>query len=377
MKNKLNDIYNQIRSEYSNNGTINKEKLEKDVELISKQINGMKNSATKANSEEKQKAILEQIKKLELRKQNLEGYSKYNSQIDKIRNYKTSLSNKISRMEKEKTVCDKQITSLEKQLTVQNKKMDDLNKKNDPSKTVELTNAEYDDLQEKIKQTKELIEKIKKELNEQKTKKELYEKKVTELKGKVGKCDLAWKTLFTNKDWAEIQRRSLGENKSYTKKKEQNVEKEDIEHEKEDVGEENKENEIITSENNNSKSLVPTQKISLFKKFTNFMKKTVNNVKNFFTADVEDEKEVIEENEDEIRTKKIEEIKAKKTKEETEKVEEVQKETPKTIKKDNFLEGLRFNVDQEYRENITRNKEQAYIEKHKIKKDVADKEIGD
>lgn len=368
MKNKLNDIYEKINSEYSNNGTINEEKIKKDVELIDKQINGMKNSVTKTNDEEKQKAILEQIKKLELRKQNLEGYSKYNSQIDKIRNYKTSLSNKLSRMEKEKIDCDKKITSLEGRLSVQNKKMNELNKKNDPSKTVNLTNEEYDDLQEKIKQTKELIEKIQKDLNEQKTKKELYEKKVTELKGKVGKCDLAWKTLFTNKDWDEIQRRSLGENKSYTKKQEQNLEKEQGK-------EENKENSKTISENNNSKALVPTKKISIFKRFTNFMKRTADNVKNFFGFDIE-ENEVIEEKEEEIRTEKIEGIKAKKAKEEIEMLAE-EKETTNATKKDNFLEGLRFNVDQEYRDNINRNKEQAYIEKHKIKNEPVDKEIGD
>ena len=41
-KDKLNEIYKQINLEYSNKGIVDEEKLKKDVELLNKQISGMK-----------------------------------------------------------------------------------------------------------------------------------------------------------------------------------------------------------------------------------------------------------------------------------------------------------------------------------------------
>ena len=197
-----------------------------------------------------------------------------------------------------------------------------------------------------------------KELKEEITKKESFENRIIDLKGKVGKCDLAWRTLFTNKGWDEIHRRAIEENKAYTKKQESD---------KEEIKEETK-----TTTDNNSKFLTTIEKPSLFKRFTNFMKKTANNVKNFFMGDIIDKK-LEKQKEEEERRKKIEEIKAKK---EQEKNEEI-KETTKNTQKYKFLEGLRFNVDKAYKENIIKNKEQTYIDNHKKKKDVEDKEIGD
>ena len=350
-KSKLENAYNEINAKYNSTGNVDKDQLNKDVELLDKQIHGMIASAAKTEDAEKRKKIKEQIKAAKVRKQNLEGYEKYGDQISKIQDYKNSLSKKLKSIEKSNEDGTKRLESLNKALESRRKNLEDLNKQNDPKKTVDLTNKEYDELQEKIKNEKTLIAKIEKEISEIKSKVEPNKKKIEELKGKIGKCDLAWKTLFTNKDWDEIQKRSIEDNKRYTKK--ENVE------EKDQNKDSNKDENNTTVNKVNNNLIVSTKKPSFFKRFTNFFKKTAKNVKEYFFGNNEELDETsIPKKDVSDRVKEIKENIAK---------SEENKAPEKTAEKDKFIEGLRFNVDSEYRKNVTESKEKAYIEKHKAK----------
>ena len=84
MRNKLDNLYSEMNSKYNVAGTIDEEKIKKDVEVLNKQIMGMKLSLSKTTDENKKKSLAEGIRKAEARKNNFEGYTKYHTQIDKI-----------------------------------------------------------------------------------------------------------------------------------------------------------------------------------------------------------------------------------------------------------------------------------------------------
>lgn len=365
-KSKLENIYNEINTKYNVGGNIDSSKINEDINQLNQQIEnynkeieakrgklqGITNEEGRKNLQELIEKAEKGKKQAEMRKQNLQGYEKYNSQISKIQYLKTSLGKKISRMELEKGNAENSIKTYETLLKSENTILRSLLEDNTPEKTVKLTNQEYDELQEKIKKSKDKIEDIKKKLLDAKQKQAVASNKIDELKGKIGKCDLAWKTLFTNKGWDEIQRRTIEDSKRLTRKtnktQEENKTQENV----------NKNVSSKTVENNEEKSLVELEKPSLFKRFTNFIKKTANNVKNFFISDEEMEERNI--NKKDVK-KAVEEIKEN------------------ISKKDKFIEDLRFNVDKEYKEKVNHDKEQAYIAKHKAKekKETDSKEMDD
>lgn len=357
MKDKLNSIYNEINAKYKTGESIDEEKIKQDVESLNKQINGMKKHANNITDEKKKAEILAQIKRKEITKNNLEGYAKYNIQIDKIKSLKARMNNKLSRVQKDKQNATKTLNALESHFKKEKQNLIDLYIQNKPEKTTGLTNAEYDELQEKIKATKEKVEILKGKIDKQTNLIKSYDKKENELKGKIGKCDLAWKTLFTNKDWDEIQRRSLEDSKKYTKAK-------DIQKQNETQQTNNVEEQKETQQTDNKveKSLAKVEKPSLFKRFTNFVKRTTNKVKNFF-----------------IEEEKKESISAQENTTVSKTTEQKTLEPKVTEQKDKFLEGLRFNVDLDYKRDVTQMKEQQYIEQHKSsnKKEMVEKDLDD
>lgn len=381
MKNKkdnLGNSYEQINSEYNGTGNLNEEKLTQDIEAINKEIAGKTAYMQKIKDVDKKAEILKDIKKLEVRKNNLEGYSKYGSQINKIREYKEKLNKKMIEKEKEKKSLSKEIDYLKKvkeRLEKESKEL--LNRiSGDTSKT--LTEPEYQKiLAEKLEKDSK-IETVNKKIEEKTKKMQGLATKVVELNGKIGKCDLAWRTLFTNKDWDEINKRAV-EDKRYTRTVEKGEKLSDLKpksnnkEKSESVSKENESSEskiektdknkerIFKDEENEEKSMTVIEKDPWFKRFGNFMK---NNFKKVFAK-----KQVTEKSKQEIK-ESVEEIK-----------ENIDKVDIKPVKEDKFIQGLRAFVDQEYKEDITNKKEQEYILKHKKvqskSKQPTDKEIGE
>lgn len=331
-KNKLDSIYEDFNKQYKVDGSIDKEKLDKDLDVAIKKIEGITKSINKETDANKIKKMQEEIKKTESRRQNIEGYLKYSSQIEKIQKYKAQLSNKIVDITKKREVGKTKYQTLVNELNAEYEKMFILKKQNDPKETINLTSQEYDELQENIIINKEKIEKIHNKMKEIKAQNDNYDKKIDELKGKIGKCDLAWKTLFTNKDWDEIQRRSLGKGNTYVQT-----------NQKKSVLPQTMP--IPTQPAKTSATMPLVQKETIFGKFKNFIKRTANNIKNFFA------------NEQEVKTNPI------------------QKNIPQQVtptaqsEKDMFIEGLRVHVDENYKQEKTEKKEKEYIEKHKIKEE--------
>ena len=275
---------------------------------------------------------------------NLEGYRKNKTQITKIIEYREKLETKLSETITARDDSKKAYGEAKKELDEVNKIL------KDEKKTMEMGQDEYNDLQ--IRK-----EKAEKEL---KTQKEIFEKsktKIEDLKTKIGKCNLAWRTLFANKTWDDIQLRASESKGRYTRKVE---DEERLEDEPENARQEVDDPEIqaqiaetVRRIQQNKKQArkgenLPT-KVTVWTKFKNFFKSIPAKFRETFGKV---EPEPVKDDKGSADPKK-KAGKPAKTKTATEQ------------QKDAFLESLRQHVDVEYRKKVREAKEQEYIDKHK------------
>ena len=285
---------------------------------------------------------------------NLKAYSKNKAQIQQIRAIKANMEKKLPAEIKKRDESEAKIKTAETELKEVLKTL------SDEKLTMNMMGDEYNNLQIK----KESLEK---ELKEQT---EIYKKskeRILELEAKIGKCDLAWKTLFTGKTWDDIQRRALDPNRKFTRKVDENSKlkpenakgkklspeeqmKADIAKTVDDVQKEQQENNGKDKGEGEGKSDLPapTPKHPRWEKFKNFFKNAGRKIKEIFVG--EDETK-------EPDYSKMDNIPAD--------------------KRDQFLEELRKHVDKEYGKEVREQKEAKYMEQHQAKpkeKESQDKE---
>lgn len=283
---------------------------------------------------------------------NLKAYSKNKAQIQQIRAVKANMEKKLPAEIKKRDESEAKIKTAETELKEVLKIL------SDEKLTMNMMGDEYNNLQIK----KEGLEK---ELKEQT---EIYKKskeRILELEAKIGKCDLAWKTLFTGKTWDDIQRRALDPNRKFTRKVDENSKlkpenakgkklspeeqmKADIAKTVDDVQKEQQENNGKDKGEGEGKSDLPapTPKHPRWEKFKNFFKNAGRKIKEIFVG--EDETK-------EPDYSKMDNIPAD--------------------KRDQFLEELRKHVDKEYGKEVREQKEAKYMEQHQAK--PKDKELQD
>lgn len=127
----------------------------------------------------------EQKPKLEKQLNRVQGFEKNKAQIERIKQIKNDLGNKKIHLECEVSYNENEISELEGQLT----EIDDEKKAGIKSKIDSLKNANKD-----------------------------LEHKIDTLNTEIAKCDFAWKNLFANKAWDEIEAKSM--DGRFTKKEE-------------------------------------------------------------------------------------------------------------------------------------------------------------
>ena len=335
---KLDKVYEDINQTY---GGATEEQMQGTIQDLQKEIEGKKISLENMqdNDDKKREGLQKNIENLEKRMDNLKGYSKNKVQIQKIKEYKNTLEQKLSSEVSKKENYDNNLKTLIPELKEVLKKL------KDEKYTMSLDQYQYNDLLEK-KETLSNAVKTNKEG------KELAAKRITELKAKIGKCDLAWKTLFVNKDWDEIQRRAISDEKRFTRKidsknppiKQNNKEKEEQTKNKGEAPTvENEVEDYINGIMDAEIEVLPAT-ISRWDKIKNFFKNIPNKLKAAFGRENGSEKD--------STTQDSKTSKNKDRKNET---------------RDQFLEGLRQHVDEEYRQQVKEEKQKAYIESHKAK----------
>lgn len=269
-------------------------------------------------------------------KANLRAYSKNKDQIRQIRAFKESIAKKLPAEIQKRDDSKAKMEAAEASLKDANKKLAD------EKLTMEMDQYEYNALLEQ-KATAE------KDIKEQT---EIYKKakdRILELQTKMGKCDLAWKTLFTGKSWDDIQRRALDPNTKFIRhvKEDEKLKPDDAkkltpeEQMKQDIartvdevrGEQGK------NEGEGKNDLpAPTPKHPTWEKIKGFFKKAGNKLKEIFVGDEEPQKSDYS---------KMDDIPAD--------------------KRDQFLEELRRHVDKEYGKEVKEQKEAQYREQHQNK----------
>mgnify|MGYP002543725103 FL=1 len=266
---------------------------------------------------------------------NLIAYSKNKNQIKQIRTFKESIAKKLPVEIAKRDDSKAKMEAAEESLRDANTKL--ANEK----LTMEMDQYEYNALLEQKAQAE-------KDVKEQT---EIYKKakdRILELQTKIGKCDLAWKTLFTGKSWDEIQRRALDPNTKFTRHIDEDTKlnrksgiKEDklINNIAKTVDEVRNEQEDQITNDENADLPVPTSKHPRWEKFKNFFKNAGRKLKELFVGEEPEQEEV-----------DISEM----------------KNIPQE-KRDQFLEELRRHVDKEYGKEIRDQKEAMYAEQHKAK----------
>lgn len=266
---------------------------------------------------------------------NLISYSKNKNQIKQIRTFKESIAKKLPVEIAKRDDSKAKMEAAEESLRDANAKL--ANEK----LTMEMDQYEYNALLEQKAQAE-------KDVKEQT---EIYKKakdRILELQTKIGKCDLAWRTLFTGKSWDEIQRRALDPNTKFTRHIDEDTKlnrksgiKEDklINNIAKTVDEVRNEQEDQITNDENADLPVPTSKHPRWEKFKNFFKNAGRKIKELFVGEEPEQEEV-----------DISEM----------------KNIPQE-KRDQFLEELRRHVDKEYGKEIRDQKEAMYTEQHKAK----------
>lgn len=275
------------------------------------------------------------ISKIKNGETNLIAYSKNKNQIKQIRTFKESIAKKLPVEIAKRDDSKAKMEAAEESLRDANAKL--ANEK----LTMEMDQYEYNALLEQKAQAE-------KDVKEQT---EIYKKakdRILELQTKIGKCDLAWKTLFTGKSWDEIQRRALDPNTKFTRHIDEDTKlnrksgiKEDklINNIAKTVDEVRNEQEDQITNDENADLPVPTSKHPRWEKFKNFFKNAGRKLKELFVGEEPEQEEV-----------DISEM----------------KNIPQE-KRDQFLEELRRHVDKEYGKEIRDQKEAMYTEQHKAK----------
>lgn len=292
-KRALDKAYEEIDAKYKD---MSEEDMKKEMETLKKEITGKEKALENLDGEAREK-MKKDLEKKNNRLKNLEGYSKNKTQISKIIDYR-------GRLEASKLLKDE-------------------------NKTMEMDQNEYNDLLTK----KENAEK------EMKSQKEIFEKaqaKAKDLEAKIGKCNLAWRTLFTNKTWDDIQLRAKQTKGRFTRKKDEEIIEEPIEIEDKEIKEQIGKNVRKIQEEQKEKKNLPA-KVTTWTKIKNFFKSIPAKIKEKFGKE-----DVMEEE--------------KPTKQKSTKQQKV-----------DFLDALRQNVDVDYREAVKKAKEQKYIDQHKAK----------
>lgn len=262
----------------------------KDESETSPRIQKAIEDASKELEEAQNKLKDYELKILEIKngETNLISYSKNKNQIKQIRTFKESIAKKLPVEIAKRDDSKAKMEAAEESLRDANAKL--ANEK----LTMEMDQYEYNALLEQKAQAE-------KDVKEQT---EIYKKakdRILELQTKIGKCDLAWKTLFTGKSWDEIQRRALDPNTKFTRHIDEDTKlnrksgiKEDklINNIAKTVDEVRNEQEDQITNDENADLPVPTSKHPRWEKFKNFFKNAGRKLKELFVGEEPEQEEV-------------------------------------------------------------------------------------
>lgn len=328
----LDRVYKEFEAKYKD---MPEEEMQKEIEAREKEIKGKEASLEKLEGEPKEK-LSKDIEQAKKRLENLRGYNKNKTQIAAIIKYREQLSSKLQQTMTQRDESKKMYDTAKKNYAEATKELAD------EKHTMEMDQNEYNELlQRQADAKKDMQEQLQTFLKSR--------DKVLELQTKIGKCNLAWKTLFVNKTWDDIQKISMQDGKRLTRKvnpdekimsrrdKEKAIEEPRMTVEERKIQEGIGKNVKQMIEENKTKALVEVKSKNPFKRLWNNIIKWVRG----------------EEKAKQVPT--------------SEKEQPEEKIDVSASQRDQFLEGLRMHVDKEYRETVKAEKDVKYKEAHEVK----------
>lgn len=224
----------------------------------------------------------EQKPKLEKQLNRVQGFEKNKAQIERIKQIKNDLGNKKMHLEYEVSYNEKKISELEEQVTEIDK---DENAKSviaelEKMKKSDVKNFDVDDIRklDELEAKKSDIDEkkagIKAKIDSLKNANKDLEHKIDTLNTEIAKCDFAWKNLFANKTWDEIEAKSM--DGRFTKKEEKAKQEEPMWTDLQSEEEAKKEEAEQAAKENNEKALVKTSRWS---KLWNAIKHPIQTIK--------------------------------------------------------------------------------------------------
>ena len=283
----------------------------------------------------------------------LEGFVKNEEKIDKILVYRDKIKKDLENQRLEKKTIDTEISKIGNKadliIEYANLKNEIEEAKKPDSK---VSNEDYLKMVAKLHKNEESVKK----LNELETKSKKIEKLIKSKQMAVTKCNLAWKCLFRNQIWDDIQLKAIKIKDSRintNKDKEENKEKitKNEEQKVENIESENKDNIMRRMktwffEDKEEEEKEEQQETKEMVEYDKFAKKhpRLAKIRDFFKNRFS-------------RNNKSETKQEQQNKVEQERKEEVEQEN----KRDAFIEELRRIVEKDDRQDIA----QEYIEKHK------------
>ncbi len=328
-KRKLDILYDEFDNEYKDKSEEDMTKIISDLE---KEVYGKEESLVGLEGE-KLENLQKDVEQGKKRLQNLKGYTKNHTQIEGIRKYKESLEKKVEKEIKNRDENKKLFERTLKELSKVTTKL------SDEKYTKKLDQYQYNDLLEKKAKLEEDFEVQSRKWFDSKS-------RVVELKGKINKCNMAWKTLFVNKDWDDIHAIALSDTKRFSRKIDEN--------ENVPLSANNREKQNIQYRNNiigqpimnNVENIIDEEEPkALIERRPGFFRRMWNK----FVAWLKGEDEYIKS--EDINTKENES-------------KDIEKEKSVNVERDAFLEGLRQHVDVEYRKAVKEEKTKQEKESH-------------
>ena len=317
---KLDIAYQEISTKYA----AEPQNLEKDMKDLDGKLAEKKELLSKLSATAPANLVNDtkkEIADLEVRANNLHGYSKYKDQIASIQKVKGNIQKRIQADQKIRNQLETEVNQLRKDLL-------DVNQKASNEEYLKtLTNAEYEELFKNKAEYERQLPIKEKRLQE-------LEAKIIRQSGEVSKCDLAWRTLFANKDWNEIQTRAMSDKRFNRTINEKNIPIKEVEQQLPSIKEASKLSKVTQA----AKKVIGIEEVDEdepeeLKEYLPAKVTVWTRIKNFF-RNIKDKV-----------TGKNKEV-------------EIEKQPVKKEERDEFLEGLRRYADKGYTQEKTNAREQ-------------------
>lgn len=172
----------------------------KDAANLEKEINGKEAALGKIKAEEGKVKLQEEIKGLKQEYENLLGYVKHKDEIEKIKSIREKMNSKLQSKKEYKNSIKEELDNYIKE---------NIGKYNEAKNNIKIAKKGLGEVDNNtLYEAEEFKKEFEKTVRSYTTKLKKLEEEMKSLPIAIDKCDLAWRSLFANRSWDEINVRA-------------------------------------------------------------------------------------------------------------------------------------------------------------------------